>query len=1039
MSEEILKALMHLFGIISKQDEGASISHRRFVESFLKFQLTRDKVEEYLALYEGHSGYIKPTEEPIVSEEKTTEPAAEPIKKRRRTSMKDAVLLLSICKQINQTLTQKQKIVVVVRLLELIKADNQFTVQRMELIDTVCMVFNISSDELKIIHSFCINENPYTLESDDILVIDSEPVVVMDKEKGIKHIFSEGLDKEISILRVRSVDLYFVKYNGKSEIFLNGLTFNNKNIYLFAPGSTMRLPQGAVFYSDVVARFLSDKISVKLSFTAQNLEYKFPNGKVGLQDINISEKHGRLIALMGASGAGKTTLLNVLSGLETPSKGDVLINGIDLHKHPEKLDGIVGYIAQDDLLIEELTVFQNLYYNAKLCFKNLTDSETTALVHKTLSNLGLYEIRDIKVGNPLNKKISGGQRKRLNIALELIREPAVLFVDEPTSGLSSRDSENVMDLLKELSLKGKLIFVVIHQPSSDIYKMFDKLILLDTGGFPIYYKNPIEALVYFKTESNHLNAEQGECPTCGNVNPELLFNIIESRVIDDFGQFTNERKVKPTEWYERFKQNFIFKPVRAEKKLPESSFQIPSKLTQLLIFIKRDVLAKVSNMQYMLINLLEAPLLAFILSFIIKYISNPNSNVYIFRENENIPAYIFMCIIVSLFIGLTVSAEEIYRDRKILKRESLLNLSRTSYLFSKVFVLFTLSAIQSLLFVLVGNSIVEVNSQFWSYWGILFSVSCFANMLGLNISSSFNSAVTIYILIPLLIIPQMILGGAMFSFEKLNRKIGGGYSVPVIAEFMTARWAYEGLIVNQFKNNPYQKYFYDIEKQESFANYKQSLHLPELKLINDENKRLLKDKNDSTLQILKNNLEILKNEISWEEKINPRVKFGKLELLTLDKYDEASADEVNAYIDANIAFYGELFNAITAKKDELTNTLTSTKQNSQLMQKAYNSYYNENLSDIVKRTLEKNKIARSNGHLIQLIDPIYQEPTHVKLFDFKQPFYAPKKLFFGVSIETIVFNAIMIWLFTVVLYITLYFDAIKLLLNFFSKLLPNKE
>src|SRR5690606_10976686 len=117
---------------------------------------------------------------------------------------------------------------------------------------------------------------------------------------------------------------------------------------------------------------------------------------------------------------------------------------------------------------------------------------------KMLLTLGLADSRDLKVGNPLEKTISGGQRKRLNIALELIREPSVLFVDEPTSGLSSRDSENIMDLLKELALKGKLVFAVIHQPSSDIFKMFDKLIIMDTGGYPIYYGNPVDSIIYFK-------------------------------------------------------------------------------------------------------------------------------------------------------------------------------------------------------------------------------------------------------------------------------------------------------------------------------------------------------------------------------------------------------------------------------------------------------------------------------------------------------------------------------------------------------------
>ena len=165
-----------------------------------------------------------------------------------------------------------------------------------------------------------------------------------------------------------------------------------------------------------------------------------------------------------------------------------------------------------------------------------------------LNSLGLYEIKDIQVGTPLNKKISGGQRKRLNIALELIREPAVLFLDEPTSGLSSRDSENIMDLLKDLTLKGKLVFVVIHQPSSDIFKMLDNLLFLDTGGYLIYSGNPIDSIMYFKSRVHHANWSESECHVCGNVNPEQIFNIVESLVIDEYGKETHTRKISPREW-----------------------------------------------------------------------------------------------------------------------------------------------------------------------------------------------------------------------------------------------------------------------------------------------------------------------------------------------------------------------------------------------------------------------------------------------------------------------------------------------------------
>ncbi|MDZ7649102.1 MAG: ATP-binding cassette domain-containing protein [Cytophagales bacterium] len=217
---------------------------------------------------------------------------------------------------------------------------------------------------------------------------------------------------------------------------------------------------------------------------------------------------------------------------------------------------MIGYVSQDDLLIEELTVYQNLYYNARLCLAHLTEIEIDFRVLKVLEDLGLEQRKDLKVGSVLDKTISGGQRKRLNIALELIRQPAILFLDEPTSGLSSRDSENVIDLLKELSLKGKLIFLVIHQPSSDIYKMFDKMILMDTGGYPIFYGNPVAAVTYFKKVTNQVDSSRGQCEVCGNVNPEQIFNIIEAKVVDEYGQPTFKRKVTPTQWHEMYRRWF---------------------------------------------------------------------------------------------------------------------------------------------------------------------------------------------------------------------------------------------------------------------------------------------------------------------------------------------------------------------------------------------------------------------------------------------------------------------------------------------------
>ena len=303
-------------------------------------------------------------------------------------------------------------------------------------------------------------------------------------------------------------------------------------------------------------------------------------------------------------------------------------------------------------------------------------------------------------------------------------------------------------------------------------------------------------------------------------------------MLDEYGNITHHRKVSPKEWNVFYKEKIEKKVDVADHltEIPESTFKIPNKLKQYKVFITRDVLSKLTNKQYLFINLLEAPVLAFILAFLVKFYNTDLSNKvgYIFRENENLPAYLFMSVVVALFIGLTVSAEEIIRDRKIQKRESFLNLSKGSYIWSKITIMFVLSAIQTILFILVGNYLLEVKGMTGAYWFVLFTTSCFANMLGLNISASFNSAVTIYILIPFLIIPQLLLSGVIVKFDKLNPSITSQSMVPFSGEIMTSRWAFEALAVNQFKDNKFNKTFYKFDKQRNIATYKKDYWLVDI-------------------------------------------------------------------------------------------------------------------------------------------------------------------------------------------------------------------
>ena len=1022
MSEEILKALTQLFAIITKQDGGVTEKERNYVISFFKQELDQDSVKEYLDLYDEFAEFGKKEEE---------EEGGVEVKKRKLTSVKDSVKTLAICKKINKTLTQKQKVVVLVKILELVASDGNFTEQRLSIIDTVSRVFNIVEDEFKLIESFVLNKQEIVHKFSDILTVSQEEKVT-DGER--KHVYAD-IDGEILFLKVQSVELYFVKYLGQEEIVLNGFIVKPNQSYLFSNGSTIKTPQGAaLYYSDLIRQFVSNVSVSKISFNANNLEYRFPNNAIGLRNINISEGPGKLIGIMGASGAGKTTLLNVLAGIEIPSDGEVLINGYNIHLQKEQIQGVIGYVSQDDLLIEELTVYQNLYYNAKLCFADKSEEEINKRVLETLESLGLEQRKHLKVGSVLDKTISGGQRKRLNIALELIREPAVLFVDEPTSGLSSRDSENVIDLLKELSLKGKLIFVVIHQPSSDIYKMFDKMIIMDTGGYPIFYGNPVEGVTYFKRASNQVDAERGQCPACANVNPEQLFNIVEAKVVDEYGQFTNKRKVNPVQWHEKYQENFKLEKIGDVKETPPKSLSLPSLLKQTIIFTTRDTLAKISNKQYMLINLLEAPVLALFLAFIIKY-EDAGQLEYAFRFNENIPAFMMMSVVVALFMGLTLSAEEIIRDRKILKRESFLNLSWNSYLASKVAILFTLSAIQTLTFVLIGHSILEIQGMTFSFWLALFSVACFANVLGLNISSAFNSAVTVYILIPLLLVPQMILSGLLFNFDKLNSLISTKGEVPIIADMMVSRWAFEAMAVQQFKENAYEQSYYELEQKERQADFKAAYLIPDLEARLQFVMNNLDTEDEAQKLTIEKNLKIIRDELEKESFREGLEEINIQEDITSEKINKEIETKLRAYFKQLNAFYLQIFNKAVETKEKLVYYLENQEGYEYDLNTFKNKYYNESLADLVRNINATDRIVEYEGKLLQRVDPVFNEPSATAgFFNYRTHFFAPKKQFAGQLFDTYYFNILVIWLICVGLYICLYYEVLRKAMQLFGNL-----
>lgn len=1008
---------MQLFALISDIGNINEISsvERDIVRLFLGRHLNSELIEKYLTIFDEYL-------ELFLKKEAITESDG----KEDIASLK-TLRIKRICEGINRELRQKQKIYIIIQLIDFIAFGKEITSNELDFLMTVALALHVPENEYSNIKSFIIDPVSKIHEKDKLLLINNSPVC---KFKKIKHIYNPNFSGELMFLNIPSVKTFILRYTGDRNLFLNGQHIYSKQTLMFDNGSTIK-GQGlnTVYYSEVFDFFNDRKTETQISLTATDVTFRFADSDNGIQEFNFYEESGQLVGILGLSGTGKSTLLNLLNGNIKPQSGSILVNGFNINNEKEnkELKGIIGYIPQDDLLIEELTVYQNLFFNARLCLSNLSDARIKKTVSKIMVDLDLWDVRDLKVGNPLDKVISGGQRKRINIALELIREPYILFVDEPTSGLSSVDSEVVINLLKEQTYKGRLVIVNIHQPGSEIFKLFDKIIILDKGGYQIYYGNPNAAVVYFKTLSMQANPDEDQCTLCGNINTDQVLQIVEAKVVDEHGRLTQTRKVTPEEWFRLFRESHKEEPRTALvslKRLPENLYSIPGRLTQMWIFFMRDILSKFANKQYILLSLFGAPILALLLGYFTRY---SKGDAYQFIDNVNLTAYLFMCVITAMFLGLIISSEEILKDRKILKRESFLNLSWFSYINSKMIIMFLISAIQSLTFILVGNSILGIKGLTFQYWLVLFTTSCCANMIGLNLSSALNSVIAIYILIPFIIIPQLLFSGVLVKYEKLHisKRAASFEYVPFVGELMPTRWSFEALAVEQFKNNRFEKLFFPYDMRISNNSWYSGYLTKKL----DEYIQVLGSKQTDTREI-KNDFRKLK--MYMGEMFNEAgYKFDESLKEVLDKTnaDSAALNKIKIYLNFLSDLYKKRYRQAIDSRDSLTRSIAHDKDSNERLILLESDYSNKSLEEFVRNTMDNARVIDKPARIIRKYEPIFMPPTTNYG---RAHFCAPYKIIGDFKIDTFWFNLGVLWFVSVLLYLALYFNLLRKLVSGFE-------
>ncbi len=763
MTDVILSSFISLFALFGKEEQVDEQRAKDMLVSYLRRHFGIRNIDLYLDLYSDMRMAYEMSDD-----------------------LDTVATVNSICSTLHGNIRATEESLLLLRLMEFCSDDG---LQAEEIFKTMAKIFGITSQQYDCYLDY-VNNKP------------SQYVV-------LHHI--EYFQGVLKTLLDPATGLLLFTYLGEDTVLLNDIPVLPGTYQVWLQSSVLKSADGhPVYYSSMISSYgQGDSTTEAVTFCGRDINFRFPNSDNGMHDLSFTLRNGELLAIMGGSGTGKTTLLSLLNGTLIPQQGTITINGHSITEPAAK--ALIGFVPQDDLLIEELTVYQNLWYTAKLCFEGMSDEDLDRRVMKTLKDLGLDAAKDLKVGSPIHKFISGGQRKRLNIALELIREPAVLFLDEPTSGLSSADTEKVINLLKEQTLKGKLIVVNIHQPSSDVYKLFDRLWLLDKGGYPVFDGNPIDAVIYFKEAANYADAETSACPTCGNVNPEIVLNIIDEKALNSSGELSDERKTTPQEWHELYLKHQEKKRQEAVavSAIPASDQKKPGTLKQFYIFLHRTVRTKITNTQYMAIALLQAPLLALVCGYLTRFAPPEGYSV---MNNKNLVSYFFMAVIVATFTGMSGSAEEIFKDRALLKRERFLHLSYGSYIWSKIVFMGILSLVQTLLFILVGNTMMGIQGLFSTWWLILFVTAFLANLTGLLLSQCLSSIVAIYISIPMLLIPQILLCGLVVSFSDLTPKSTTG-NVPLVGDLIPSRWAYEALAVTSFTDNAYEKEFFEIDRE----------------------------------------------------------------------------------------------------------------------------------------------------------------------------------------------------------------------------------
>ncbi len=873
---------------------------------------------------------------------------------------------------------------------------------------------NFSTDHNNIIQ---IQPDQYDNQS-DILEGNWVDLNKPDSLQSEEHLKVPGIEKELTILNLAEYNAFLVKCEEHTSRIKKNQKDYPDNFCFLSNNDYICIENGKLIsYNNIKQLFIDREFGHKFIFSVQNASLKNKYGS-RLHPVSFTATPGQLIGVIGNEGVGKSSLLRLLSGTVLPYSGGVYLNTYNIHRYKYQLAGILGYVPEEDLLFDDLTCYENIDYIASLHFGMLSKQERADKVSLIIKDLNLQNIAGIRVGRQQEKIIRPGQRRLLNIALELIRDPEILFIDNAQSGLNLREASEIIELLSKLTFKGKLIITAITQTTEKSFSNFDNIIVINKNNYPLYYGQPSNIFNYFSEHIGSTDLFSTEAQR--QMNSETILDFIEEKVID-IANTISPHKVTEDQLHSNYleaSQKDLLK-YNSTNKLPGNIHPHPRLETQFIAYTYRNFRTKIAEKKELYYNIIISPIVAILLALIFRI--NQGGD-YLFYENENILNFFYTSIIASFFIGLIQSAREITSENHLIKRDERLNLSLFSLINSKVIYLFSILAIQTFLYTLAGNSILEIKGMLWSHWVIYFSCAASGSFIGLVFSSSHKIYESILIkTIPITLLLFTLFGGGWIQLNKL--KINKNQYPPVISNIIPSRWAYEAIVVRQFKANPYQKIFFEVNNEISTGSFNSYQMIPLLNSYLDyieENKESKQDTCATLLIALQNRL----NYYNATEDIYP---FEYTNELSLKAINDFMISEIRDYLNYVAYYYDGKYKNALKQKDFLEDSLAQS-FDEYYLERLYIKSSNQKLNKTVRQSLERKPISVLDHNLVQNTDIIYQSPFNNLG---RAPFFSSQKRFNNQIIPTFLFNLSVIWIINLLLYV-------MLITNFPSKINKNR-